>query len=117
MSLFGIGVTEVLLVLIVAFLILGPKRLPSIAVQLGKSVRSVKQFIRGITGQFSRELQDLTSEYEALTREVQELRQQVDDRHPTNSNSDQAQQDSETEFSLGTITEPISEDLPGDADR
>ena len=117
MSLFGVGVTEVLLVLIVAFLILGPKRLPGVAVQLGKSVRSVKQFIRGITGQFSRELQDLTREYETLTREVQELRQQVDDRHPDTSASDQVQQDGKAGLSHSTITEPISEDLPREHER
>lgn len=117
MSLFGVGITEALLVLIVAFLILGPKRLPGIAVQLGKSVRSVKQLVSGITGQFSRELQDLTREYETLTREVQELRQQVDDRHPTDPASDHVQQDGKAGLSPGRITEPVSEDLPGDTER
>ena len=40
-----VGVTELLVVLVIALIVLGPKRLPEMARNLGKGVREFKQAI------------------------------------------------------------------------
>ncbi|MFQ6019446.1 MAG: twin-arginine translocase TatA/TatE family subunit [Dehalococcoidia bacterium] len=78
MNLFGIGPWEVLLVLLVALLILGPQRLPEVAVQLARSIRWLRRFSGQVSGQLRQEFDELVREYEELKSEVKELRQQVD---------------------------------------
>ena len=43
---FNIGFSELILILLVAFVIVGPRDLPKIAGALGRGVRSVKKFMR-----------------------------------------------------------------------
>lgn len=44
---FGIGWTELIIVLVIVLLFFGPKRLPSLAQSLGKSVRELKSGLSG----------------------------------------------------------------------
>jgi len=39
---FGIGPLELLMVLLVALLVLGPQRLPEVAVQLARALRAIR---------------------------------------------------------------------------
>ena len=43
---FNIGFGELILVLLVAFVFVGPKDLPKVAAALGRGVRTLKQFMR-----------------------------------------------------------------------
>ena len=54
----GIGIWEVLLILIVALLVLGPRRLPEIARTLGKTVRAIRKASADLTTSISRELEE-----------------------------------------------------------
>ncbi len=56
MNFFGIGGGEVILVLIVALIIWGPKRLPEIARTLGKTMNMLKKSTYDLTSQITREL-------------------------------------------------------------
>jgi len=56
MDFFGIGFLEVLLILVVALIIWGPKRLPEIARTLGKAMRALKKASNDLTSQVTREL-------------------------------------------------------------
>ena len=40
---FGIGTTELLIILVIALIVFGPKRLPELAKQLGKAFRELKK--------------------------------------------------------------------------
>jgi sec-independent protein translocase protein TatB len=78
MNLFGIGPWEIVLVLLIALLVLGPQRLPQVTVQLAKSIRWLRRFSGQITGQLREEFNELARDYEELKSEVDELRQKVD---------------------------------------
>jgi Tat protein translocase TatB subunit len=52
----GIGIWEILLILIVALIVLGPGKLPEIARTLGKTLRAIKKASADLTTAVSREL-------------------------------------------------------------
>ena len=54
----GIGIWEVLLIIVVALIVLGPRRLPEIARTLGKAVRAIKKASADLTASISRELEE-----------------------------------------------------------
>ena len=56
MDFFGIGLGEVILILIVALIIWGPKRLPEIARTIGRTMRAFKKATYDLTTQVTREL-------------------------------------------------------------
>jgi len=56
MDFFGIGFGEVLLILIVALIIWGPRRLPEIARTLGRTVRALRKATYDLTSAVTKEL-------------------------------------------------------------
>ena len=61
----GIGWGEILVILIVALLVLGPNRLPEIGRTLGKTVRAIRKASTDLTTTISRELEVEKKETEA----------------------------------------------------
>ncbi len=55
MDFLGIGVMEVLFILLIAFLLFGPRRLPEIARGLGKAVRELKKYSNALTSDLREE--------------------------------------------------------------
>ena len=43
---FGLGVGEVLIILVIAFLLFGPKQLPEVARQVGKAIKGFTKIMR-----------------------------------------------------------------------
>jgi Tat protein translocase TatB subunit len=58
----GIGIWEILLILIVALIVLGPGRLPAIARTLGKTLRAIKKASADLTVNITRELETTKNE-------------------------------------------------------
>ncbi len=56
-----IGPMEIILVLVIALLVLGPKRLPEAGRSIGKGMREFKDSIAGITKDEDQSQQDLTA--------------------------------------------------------
>ena len=54
----GIGIWEILLILIVILVVLGPRRLPEIAKTLGRAVRAIKKASTDLTTTLNRELEE-----------------------------------------------------------
>ena len=53
----GIGIWEVVLVIVVILIVLGPQRLPEIARKLGQAIRSLRKASSDLTTAMSRELE------------------------------------------------------------
>jgi sec-independent protein translocase protein TatA len=57
MEFFNIGPVELILILVVALIVFGPRQLPEIGASLGKALREFRQMSQGVTGELKRELQ------------------------------------------------------------
>ncbi len=69
---FGIGMTELLVILVIALIIFGPKRLPELAKHLGKAMREFKKAtdeVKENIGLNELELNDFSSNEEIPTDE------------------------------------------------
>lgn len=55
MNIFGIGLPEMALIMVVALLIFGPKKLPEIGRSMGKAVRSFQEASREFEAEFKQE--------------------------------------------------------------
>ncbi len=77
MGIFGVGLPELVLVFVVATIVLGPERIPEVAVQLARALRFLRGYATSATAQMRTELDELTREYEEVRRELQEFRQSV----------------------------------------
>jgi len=67
MNFFGIGIPELLLILVIALIVFGPERLPEIGRSIGKAVRDFRQMSAGFTSEW----QELSKELEEAASEVQ----------------------------------------------
>jgi TatA/E family protein of Tat protein translocase len=67
---FGIGMPELLVILGLALIILGPKKLPEIARGLGKAMREFRRATNDIKEQFEDETRELRDVTESLRDEV-----------------------------------------------
>ena len=59
MNIFGIGLPEMALIMIVALLIFGPKKLPEIGRSVGKAVRGFQEASNEFQNEFKREAEQL----------------------------------------------------------
>ena len=58
MDFFGIGLGEILLILVIALIIWGPGRIPELASKLGKMVRTLRKAAFDLTAQVTRETEE-----------------------------------------------------------
>lgn len=59
MNVFGIGLPEMALIMVIALLIFGPKKLPEIGRSLGKAMRSFQEASKEFESEFKRETEQL----------------------------------------------------------
>lgn len=59
MNIFGIGLPEMGVILVIALLIFGPKKLPEIGRSLGKALRGLQQASNDFQEEFKREAQQI----------------------------------------------------------
>jgi TatA/E family protein of Tat protein translocase len=72
MDFFGIGPMEILLILIVGLLIFGPGKMPQIARDLGKALRSFKKATTDLSAEVSRELEEEKKEINSDTKQIEQ---------------------------------------------
>jgi sec-independent protein translocase protein TatA len=59
MNIFGIGLPEMAVIMVVALLIFGPKKLPEIGRSLGKTIRSFQEASSEFQNEFKKEAESL----------------------------------------------------------
>lgn len=61
MNFFGIGLPEMVLILVVALLVFGPKKLPEVGRSMGKAIRSFQDASKEFENEFKREAEQITT--------------------------------------------------------
>ncbi|MEO6398413.1 MAG: Sec-independent protein translocase protein TatB [Tepidiformaceae bacterium] len=74
MEFLGVGYQELLLVLVLMLVVVGPERLPGMAYQIGKAVRTLQQYARAVRDEFSDEIGYVEDQYKTLRGEVDATR-------------------------------------------
>src|SRR5215210_7182605 len=75
---FGIGYQEMFIVLVVALVIFGPKRLPELAGQVGRWVRDFRRMSSDLTGEFEKTFAEVDEVKKTFQRELQGIQQEVE---------------------------------------
>ncbi|MBA4180926.1 MAG: twin-arginine translocase subunit TatB [Anaerolinea sp.] len=74
MEFLGIGYQELLLVLVLLLVVVGPERLPAVAYQLGRAVRTLQTYARAVRDEFSDEIGYVEEQYKTIKGEVDTTR-------------------------------------------
>lgn len=76
---FDIGFTEIILILVVALVVIGPERLPGAARTLGRWVAKIKRFITSVRSDIEREFQaeELRRMLTEQEKEINELKEMM----------------------------------------
>jgi sec-independent protein translocase protein TatB len=77
MEVFGIGPLEIALVVLIAFIVLGPERIPEAMRQLGKWVRQLRELTNNLTRDYGSDIQQLTGEITALQEEFRSIQREL----------------------------------------
>ncbi len=72
MNIFGIGGNELVVILLLAAIVLGPERLARTAREAGKFVRNVKNYFSSLTSELKSEL-DVLDDLEKIRKDVTKL--------------------------------------------
>lgn len=59
---FGLGFGELVLILIIALIFIGPKKLPEVAKGLGKGIREFQNAAKGLNDQFQENVKQVSQE-------------------------------------------------------
>lgn len=62
MNVFGIGLPEMALIMVIALLVFGPKKLPEIGRSMGKALRGFQDASKEFESEFKREAQNINIE-------------------------------------------------------
>jgi sec-independent protein translocase protein TatB len=66
MEFLGVGYQEVLVVLVLMLVVVGPERLPEMAYQIGKAVRTMQRYARQVRDEFQEELAFIDEQYRVV---------------------------------------------------
>ncbi len=75
MDFFGIGPLELLLILLVTLIVVGPRRLPEMAAQFARYVRMLRRYANSVTSEFNETMKELEREYDDMKGEWKEVGQ------------------------------------------
>ena len=79
MELLGIGPAELLVILVLMLLVVGPKRLPEMAAQLARFMRAFRRYSANVTREFNETMHDLEQEYDQMRGEWKDVGQGLDE--------------------------------------
>jgi len=118
---FDIGLIEMLIVFVVALLVIGPERLPSVARTLGKYVAKARRFVAGVRSDIERELHadELRQILKDQSDQIDDLKEVLDDTRkqittPVEDGAEQLKQEMEDVVKSTKSSATISSELSND---
>lgn len=79
MEVLGIGPLELLVILAITLIIVGPKRLPEMAAELARLVRAARKYASQITDELNETMSDLEKEYDDMKGDWKDVGQGLDE--------------------------------------
>ena len=76
---FGLGAGEVLIILVIAFLLFGPKQLPEVGRQVGKAVKGFKETAEDLRKSVEPELNMIQQEVKMVEQDLQSSMKEAED--------------------------------------
>lgn len=77
MDFLGIGLPELVVILVLTLIVVGPRRLPETAAQVARTIRQIRQYSTGVTRELNEAVRELEREYEELKGELKEAREEI----------------------------------------
>lgn len=74
MDFLGIGLPELLVILIITLIVVGPQRLPQMAAQLARLIRDFRRHTANLSREFTGVLEEFEREYSEVREEWKEVR-------------------------------------------
>lgn len=74
MEFLGVGYQEILVILVLMLVVVGPERLPKVAFQLGRAVRTMQGYARVVRDEFSDEMKYFEKEVSSIKGEMESTR-------------------------------------------
>jgi sec-independent protein translocase protein TatB len=73
MQMFGVGVLEMLLILVLTVIVVGPDKMPQLAADLGRWIRQTRAYARHLLGDFNEVVRELEQEANVSREDWQEI--------------------------------------------
>ena len=77
MEFLGVGLPELLVILVITLIVVGPRRLPEMAAQIARAMQEFRRYTSGIRREVSEALEDLEKEYSEVKEEWKEVGEAV----------------------------------------
>jgi sec-independent protein translocase protein TatB len=79
MEFFGIGPFELLVILLITLIVVGPHRLPEMAAELARLLRAARKYASQITQELGETMSELEKEYDDMKGEWKDVGQGLDE--------------------------------------
>jgi Tat protein translocase TatB subunit len=79
MEFLGVGLPELLVIMAITLLVVGPQRLPEIAAQMGRFMRTFQRYTSQVTREFSETMRELEREYDEVKGDWRDVGQGLDE--------------------------------------
>jgi len=77
MEFLGIGLPELLVILLLTLIVVGPQRLPEVAAQMARAMREFRRYTSSLSREVTEALGDLEKEYNSVRQEWKEVGEAV----------------------------------------
>jgi Tat protein translocase TatB subunit len=77
MEFLGVGLPELLVILVITLIIVGPQRLPEMAAQIARAMREFRRYTSSLSRDVTEALEDIEKEYSAVKEEWKEVDEAV----------------------------------------